>query len=57
LYFDGADNRSSSMGRWKTLSYYSGNKWQLLDLSNDKTKNIDLNVKLLGKLIKIIDNE
>jgi arylsulfatase A-like enzyme len=42
LYYEWAGNRMARMGKWKTVSYYPQNKWQLFDLSTDRTENVDL---------------
>jgi arylsulfatase A-like enzyme len=42
LYYEWAGNRMAKMGKWKIVSYYPQNKWELFDLSIDRTESIDL---------------
>ncbi len=45
LCYEWAGNRMARMGHWKIVSYYPANHWQLFDLSNDRTENVDLAAK------------
>lgn len=53
LYFEHEGNRAVRQGNWKLVSEYPANKWELYDLSKDRTEQNNLALKYPEKVNEV----
>lgn len=55
IFYEWAGNRSIIDGKWKMVSTYPKNQWELYDLENDRTESKDL-AKSFPAIVEKLDN-